>query len=339
MKVGGRILATALVALGLAVPASANAATVTVTGDDGNPVALAPNAPASLRNINVSAAINVPPADGTSWRWSIVGPAGTTASIIPTGDYCWGSSKRSDDIRINYQGNGAYTLTLTTYTGTSCSGTARNTTYGWVVNAGVALGQPGAPLLLRPQNSLTSNTHLIDFAGNPGASFYEVKYAKGGVIGPDGAIAGPSNSASVDAATGKVKFSPFDGPGAYVMVARAMYGSNGTAWSAPITINVQSPFDISSVYFPDRRGPSYQLAATIREKAIAGSRVTVAVAKGKKGKKFRTLGKGKVNSKGEVKVRFRLARGTYRVRFSFSGNALVAKGTQYGTMTIRRVIL
>jgi len=60
---------------------------------------------------------------------------------------------------------------------------------------------------------------------------------------------------------------------------------------------------------------------------------------GKKGKKFRTLGKGKVNSKGIVKVRFRLARGTYRVRFSYSGGTYVAKGTQYGTMTIRRVIL
>jgi hypothetical protein len=123
------------------------------------------------------------------------------------------------------------------------------------------------------------------------------------------------------------------------MVTRGVYGSTATAWSPPITINVQSPFDISTVSFPDRRGPSYQIAAYIREKAIAGSRVTVAVAKGKKGKKFRTLGKGKVNSKGVVKVRFRLARGTYRVRFSFSGNSLVAKGTQYGTMTIRRVIL
>ncbi len=67
----------------------------------------------------------------------------------------------------------------------------------------------------------------------------------------------------------------------------------------------------------------------MREKAIAGSRVTVAVAKGKKGKKFRTLGKGKVNSQGVFKVRFRLARGTYRVRYSFSGNSVVAKGTAY----------
>ncbi|MDA0185266.1 hypothetical protein OJ997_33485 [Solirubrobacter phytolaccae] len=310
---------------------------MTITGDDGNPAALTAGVPASIRNINVQAALAVPAGEGASWKWSVVGPAGTTATSIAT-DYCW-TSVRQDSGRIVYQGNGAYTLTLQQFTDNRCTSAPTNTTYSWAVSASVALGQPAGPLLARPANNLTSNTHLLDFAGNPGASYYEIKYAKGGVIGPDGAIAGPTNSASVDDATGKVKFSPFDGPGAYVMVARAIYGTAGTAWSAPITINVQSPFDVSFVSFPDRRGPSYQLAATIREKAIAGSRVTVAVAKGKKGKKFRTLGKGKVNSKGEVKVRFRLARGTYRVRFSFSGNSLVAKGTQYGTMTIRRVIL
>lgn len=338
MKVGGRILAAAAVVAGLAAPATANAATATVTGDDGNPVALTAGAPASIRNINVTAAVNVPPADGASWRWAITGPTGQTASIIPTADYCWGSTKRDDNIRINFQGNGAYALTVTTYSGSSCSGTAKTTSFGWNVAASVALTQPAAPLLTRPANSLTTNTHLIPIAGNPGATYYETRWAKGGVIGPDGAIAGPSNAAPFDDATGQVKFSPYDGPGQYVMVSRGVYGTNATAWSAPITINVLSPFDISSVYFPDRRGPSYQIAAYVREKAIAGSRVTVAVAKGKKGKKFRTLGKGKVNSKGVVKVRFRLPRGTYRVRFSFAGNSVVAKGTQYGTMTIRRVI-
>jgi len=45
--------------------------------------------------------------------------------------------------------------------------------------------------------------------------------------------------------------------------------------------------------------------------------VTVAVAKGKKGKHFRTLGKPKVNSKGVITLRFRLKLGTYRMRYSF----------------------
>ena len=105
-----------------------------------------------------------------------------------------------------------------------------------------------------------------------------------------------------------------------------------------MTVNLVAPFDLSSVSFPDSRGPSYQLRGIVREKAIAGSRVTVAAAKGKKGKRFRTLGKGKVNSQGVFKVRFRLSRGTYRLRYSFSGNSVVTKGTAYEVITIRRVI-
>ncbi|MDA0140843.1 hypothetical protein [Solirubrobacter deserti] len=323
-------------ALGLFAPASASAATVTVTGDDGNPVALTPGVATPLRTINQTVALDVPQGDGASYKWIATGPSGTTATSIST-DNCW-STIRKDSGRIVYAGNGPYTLTLSTYTDTRCTSGAKSTAYSWSVNAGVSLGQPGGPLLLRPANSLTTNTHLIDFAGNPGTSVYEVRYAKGGTIGPDGAIAGPSNPARVDDATGKVAFSPYDGPGAYVMVARATYLGAATPWSAPITINMQSPFDISSVSFPDSRGPSYQLAATVREKAIAGGRVTVAVAKGKKGKRFRTLGKARVNSQGVLKLRFRLARGTYRVRFSYSGGPAVTRGTQYGSMRITRRI-
>lgn len=338
MKVGGRILAAITVACGLIAPASANAApTVTVTGDDGNPVALTAGTPGALRNINVQVNVAVPAPDAKSWKWAATGPAGTTATSIST-DYCW-TSIRQDSGRIVFQGNGAYTLTLQTFATDKCTGTPTNTTYSWNVAASVGLAQPAGALLLRPANSLTSNTHLIPLAGNPGSSYYEIRYAKGGVVGPDGAIAGPSNSASFDEATGQVKFTPYDGPGAYVMVARGVYGTAATAWSAPITLNVIAPFDMTAVSFPDSRGPSYQMRGTVREKAIAGSRVTIAVAKGKKGKKFKTLGKAKVNSQGVFKLRFRLARGTYRVRYSFSGNSVVAKGTQYGTMTIRRVIL
>lgn len=334
MKVGGRTLAAAIVSMALLAPASAGAATVTITGDDGNPVALAPNVPGALRNINVNVALDVPASDGASWKWAVTGPAGTTATSIPT-DNCW-TSIRKDSGRIVYGGNGNYSLTLLTYSQDRCAGAPKTTSYGWTVSAGVALGQPAGPLLLRPQNNLSSVTHLLDFAGNPGASYYEIKYAKGGVIGPDGGISGPSLSASVDDATGKVKFSPYDGPGAYVMVARATYGTSSTAWSAPITITMQSPFDISLITFPDARGPSYQLRGQVREKAISGGRVTVAVAKGKKGKKFRTLGKAKVNSQGVFKLRFRLARGTYRVRYSYSGGPNVTRGTVYAGMKITR---
>ncbi len=336
MKVGGRTLAAVIVAVGLIAPASASAATVTITGDDGHPLALAPGVAASLRNINVNVALDVPVADGKSWKWAVTGPAGTTATSIST-DNCW-TSVRKDSGRIVYGGNGGYSLQLLTYSTDRCTGTPTTTAYGWNVSAGVAIGQPAGPLLLRPQNSLSSITHLLDLAGNPGASYYEVNYAKNGVIGPDGGISGPSNSASVDDATGKVKFTPYDGPGSYVMVARGTWGTSSTAWSAPVTLKVQSPFDISLITFPDRRGPSYQLRGQVREKAIAGGRVTVAVAKGKKGKRFKTLGKARVNSQGVFKLRFRLSRGTYRVRYSYRGGENVTRGTVYAGMKITRRI-
>ena len=59
------------------------------------------------------------------------------------------------------------------------------------------------------------------------------------------------------------------------MVARAQSGDYFTPWSAPITITMIAPFDLLATSFPDSRGPSYQLKGTVREKTMAGSRVTV----------------------------------------------------------------
>ena len=121
-------------------------------------------------------------------------------------------------------------------------------------------------------------------------------------------------------------------------MARARVGQYYSPWSAPANFNLIAPFDISSRSFPDSRGPSYQVRATLGDAVAAGSRVTVAVAKGKKGKRFRTLGKPKINSKGQVTLRFRLSRGTYRMRYSFKGNSVMARGTIYEVIKIRRVI-
>jgi hypothetical protein len=127
-------------------------------------------------------------------------------------------------------------------------------------------------------------------------------------------------------------------PGTYTIVARARAFGNYTAWTPPVNFNLIAPFDISSRSFPDSRGPSYQVRATLGDAVAAGSRVTVAVAKGKKGKRFRTLGKPKINSKGQITLRFRLSRGTYRMRYSFKGNSVMARGTIYETIRIKRVI-
>jgi hypothetical protein len=52
------------------------------------------------------------------------------------------------------------------------------------------------------------------------------------------------------------------------------------------------------------RGPSYQVRGVLGETTGGGKKITLAIAKGKNGKKFRTLGKAKVNSQGVFKLRF-----------------------------------
>src|SRR3954471_1001498 len=65
MKSGGKLLAAALVAAGLLVPATASATpSAKVTDDAGNPVALTPGAPPALRKMDVQAFGNVETTDG-----------------------------------------------------------------------------------------------------------------------------------------------------------------------------------------------------------------------------------------------------------------------------------
>ena len=108
------------------------------------------------------------------------------------------------------------------------------------------------------------------------------------------------------------------------MVARGRNGDYYTPWSAPVTFKLLAPFDMSSVSAIDSRGPSYRLRGTLDEPYAAGGRVTVAIAKGKNGKKFRTLGKAKVNSKGVWTLRF-----TVRKRGCLPG-ALLLRGQRPG---------
>ena len=66
---------------------------------------------------------------------------------------------------------------------------------------------------------------------------------------------------------------------------------------------------------------------TVRERSAAGSRVRLAYARGRKGGKYRSLGRATVDTKGVFTKRFTLRRrGTYRLRFVYPGSATVAKG-------------
>jgi hypothetical protein len=341
---------TTIAALAAAValtsaPATAHAAVnAHVTGDDGNPMELTPGTPAQIRNLSVRVYAHHDRVDDESWQFTVTDPNGTTATSI--GSYCW-NSILDDDSRVIWRGNGTYTVTISTYKGTSCSGSPRSTTsYQYTVNASVAIAPPAGPVRTRAANSITTNTQALGFAGNPGADTYEIRYAKGGVIGPDGAISGPSETAYLDSATGQIQLTNVSSPGSYVVVARARSGDYYTAWSAPVVLTAIAPFDLSSRTFPDSRGPRYSVRGIVREPSAAGKRVTISVAKGKKtrkGKKstrFHRLGKAKINGKGVFKLRFKIRRrGVYRLRYSFPGNATVARGKIVERIRVKRVLV
>ncbi len=329
MDAGMKLLAAAgAMIVCAAAPAAAQAATtVAVTGDTGSPTPLAAGAAAvAIRNMDVQATVHV---DTGGYSVSVTDGAGNGAATT--------SSCTSGDTTkyVDYHGNGTYRLTLTTFTNLGCTAGAKTFTYQWTVGASVAVGQPATALLTRAPNSFSTNTQALDFAGNPGASGYEVKYALGGVLNPDGSISGPVKDAYVDSTTGKVQLLERT-PGTYVMVARARVLGYYSPWSAPVTIRLIAPFDLSSRSFPDSRGPSYQVRGIVGE-TTAGGRVTVSAARGKKGGRFRTLGKAKVNSKGVFKLRFRLKKlGVYRIRYSFAGSSTVAKGSVTEAVRIKR---
>lgn len=181
--------------------------------------------------------------------------------------------------------------------------------------------------LTRQPNTFDTNELRLPFVGNPGAS-YEVRYALGGVIGPDGAISGPSDPAYVDGTTGSVPLR-FSEPGSYTVVARGYSGDYYTPWSPPVVVRAIAPFDFDrDVNFLDSRGPSYRLKGYVREETARG-RVTIKAARrsGKRYTKYRTLGRPRIRSNGTFTLRFKLRKtGRYKVRYSFKGSSTTAAG-------------
>jgi hypothetical protein len=326
------LAAAAAVAL---APGAAQAATVTVTGDDGNPVGIAPGAPPTVRNMQakVGVARSVP---GSKYlKRSVTGPDG--AQLAFSADSCWILSPQ--DFGVDYRGNGTYTVTVQEYTDTNClAPIGPATTVQYNVAAGVALTPPRGVVATRPKNSFTTNTIEIGFTGNPGAFGYDIQYARDGVVGPDGAISGPSAPAFVNSATGKVELRP-DAPGAYTTVARANGGAFNSPWSAPVTIRAKAPFDLSTSSFTDSRGPSYKIRGDIREKTARG-KVKVYIAKGKRGGRFHSLGKAKIRSNGSFSKRFfHRGLGRYRIKYAFKGSSTTLKGSVTVGVTFKRSIV
>jgi hypothetical protein len=332
-----QILLIALAASALA-PASAVAApTVTVTGDDGNPVGLNPAAPTGIRQMNPDVDVTVPQTDAGHYTIQVFAQDGTPVTTL--------SSCRSTEFGptyksfAEYRGNGTYTAVLRLFSAADddCNGTVRESRYQYTVNGSSGVTPPPTRVLTRPPNSFATNNHEFGFSINPGATLHEIRYALGGVTGPDGAISGPSVEAFGNRTNGLASFR-FDKPGRYAIVARAKNDDFFTPWSPAVNVTAVAPFDLERVTFPDARGPRYKLRAQIRER-VARGRVTISIARGRKGGKYRRIGRAKINSKGRFVKKFRVRKtGVYRLRYTYRGSSLVAAGRVTAAIRIRRRI-
>ncbi|MCW2993108.1 MAG: hypothetical protein JWQ18_603 [Conexibacter sp.] len=315
----GIIAAATSIVLALGGASAAHAAaTITVTGDAGTPVALAQGAPVSIRNMSPTVGIGFPSSEGR-FSATVTGPDGVAVATALT---CFDNDNFTRI--VDYRGNGNYTVTITNYAkaDTSCKTAASTESYVFAVNASVALTPPAGPFLIRAPNSYVTNTLSLPVGLNPGASTYDVQYAQGAVLAPDGSISGPSESGYVDQTKGTIDLN-LRTPGTWTVVARAKSGVYTSPWSPPVTITAIVPFDLAfALSFPDSRGPSYLVRGTVQDKTIRGT-VSLALARGTKGGKYKSIGKTKISSKSTFSKRFTQHKtGTYRLRVHYAGSAL-----------------
>ena len=308
-----RKLATAAlgtVALLAGAPAAAHAAvSVSVTNDAGSYAALTPGAPLAIHNMSPQVLVHVDETAANGLFSAVYTDQNGSTAATSADCYLAGS----DATRyVDYHGNMTYNVTVTTFAPKDydCAKPLATATYQFAVGATVAIAPPAGPLMERtPTGQLI--TQALGFQGAPGAGLYEIKYALGGVVQPDGSLGGPVQDAYVDSTTGTVQLLATK-PGTYVVVARAKSGDYYTPWSAPVTLHILTPFLFTRSY-PDSIGPRYTIRGKLDEGSARGKRVTLAIAGGKHGKHFHTRGHAKVNKHGSFTFHVTIhRRGYYR---------------------------
>jgi hypothetical protein len=284
--------------------------------------------------MNPQLAVTSTPSDFFSL--SVIGPnaANVTADLI-----CVSNFKTSGKY-IDYVGNGAYTVLLTTYINPSCTTGGTQEALPFTITVSTALGQPQGPVLTRKAGSVTPNTVDLPIDLNPGALATEAFVEHNVAPNPDGSLPGAPEKLVPNLTVRTVPVRLDKGPGSYLVTAHAK-GYAGTLnpqtfgpWAAPVTIRAFAPFDLQSFTWRDQRGPSYRYAAVIRATGAAG-RVYVAIARGSRGR-YRSYGAVKI--RGHLfSQRLRLrATGKYRIRFTYKGNETVARGFEVRPFQITR---
>jgi hypothetical protein len=329
-------IAAALSAAAIAPTVAGAAVSVFVTGDDGNSIAL--RGTLSIRNMSPQLAITADTAD--FWSLSVTGPNGAKVAS-DLGSPCFNGN--FSPALVDYVGNGAYTVTLRTYTSSACTAVASTQALPFTITASTAITPPTGAALTRPPGSPIPNTVTLPIDLNPGALSTDVFVERNVAPNADGSLPGTPAQIFPDTTARTIAVRLDKGPGFYVVAAHAK-GFTGQLnaqafgpWAAPVAIRAFAPFDLQKFTWTDSRGPSYRFSATIRATGADG-RVNIAIGRGSKGK-YRSLGTAKIR-KHRFSKRFRLTHlGKYRIRFKYKGNATVAGGFEVHKFEITRRVV
>jgi hypothetical protein len=320
----------AIAAAALAPGAASAAVSVSVTGDAGAPIAL--GGAVNIRNMNPTMGITSTASD--YFTLSVTGPTGAAVSSTLNcfNDYTTSSKP------VDYVGNGAYTVTLTTYSSNTCATATGTQNLPFTITASTAITAPATAALTRKPGSFVTNTVSLPIDLNPGALSTDAFATLNVAPAADGSPLGTPTQLFPDSTTRTVGVSLNKGPGTYFVTARAKgyTGSTGqffSPWATPVAIRAFAPFDLKSFKWTDSRGPSYRFHATIMETSTTGS-VNIAIGRGTKGK-YRSYGTAKIR-KHQFSKRFRLTRGKWRIRFKYKGNATVLGGFEVRRFEITR---
>jgi hypothetical protein len=311
------LIVAALLLAAVALPASAGAVAVTVTGDDGRPVAVNPAAPPSIRTLRP--AVGVTGDAGGRYSVSFADPAGKAAAAAVA---CQDGAVASS-VQLPFRGNGRYTVAVTTFAGgdASCSlplGPAAS--YGFTIAGRVVLTPVGRFAMRDPGRPGRVKRLALTVGADPGSQTREVRFAADARLRRDGSIRGRSLRAPYRDGSASLLF---PAPGTYTVVARDAADGVATPWSEPLRIRVVTPFDLASLRYTDTAGPVFRALA----RAIPATTGVVRVALAQGNGPFRGLGRARVDGAGAFGARFvvRVA-GSYRLRFGYAGNGRVTRG-------------
>lgn len=316
---GMRIRTLIVAGLLLAFPPASHAATASVTNAEGADVQL--TAPTTVATMAPTVKLAFGP---TERRYSvrIAGPAGTDA-VQPVA--CLNVSEYAD-LKPTYQGNGTYTVAVTTTTDAgdlSCAA-GQTITYQYGVAAGATVGAPRGGLLTRRGERALE--HAFAVTATAGTDVIELAVARGARPQADGSLP-RARTVSVSAERKSADIT-FDRPGRYAVVARPRRGDAAGPWSAPVYVDVSAPFDLAAApAFKDASGPRYVVTGNVRPAVPRRSKIRVYVAQGKQGGKFRKLKTVRTRRGGRFKLRFRTEdTGNFRLQYRFGGTDRVARG-------------